>query len=109
MITDLDLSTEYVDIYLYGTQVGASCNPSGVTQGSCNWYTCIGPNTQTIQATSSSLNVELRYSSEVNAIASCTDSCRTGHAVARVKLGIIYTFASVNHHRSNVVNKIQHV
>ena len=40
-----------------------------------------------VQATSSSLAVELRYSSDVNAVATCTDSCRTGHAVARVKLG----------------------
>ena len=87
MITDLDESNEYVEIYLYGNKVGTTCNPSGVTQGSCAWYTCIGSNTVSVQATSSSLAVELRYSSDVNAVATCTDSCRTGHAVARVKLG----------------------
>ena len=87
MITDLDDSNEYLDIYLYGNKVGATCNPSGVTQGSCAWYTCIGSNTVSVQATSSSLAVELRYSSNVNTVATCTDSCKTGHAVARVKLG----------------------
>ena len=74
MITDLDESNEYVDIYLYGNKVGATCNPSGVTQGSCAWYTCIGPTSVGIQATSSSLSIELRYSSNVNAVATCTDS-----------------------------------
>ena len=92
MITDLDSSSEYVDIYLDGNKVGPSCNPSGVTEGSCAWYTCIGPNTQSIQATSTSLNVKLQYSSEVNAMAACTDSCRTGLAVARVKLGKMNIF-----------------
>ena len=83
MLTDLDSSSEYADISINGNNVGR-CNPS-FGQSSCAWYNCtISPSQVT--PTTTTLTIQLQYSSAVNAIGVCSSDGQTGHAVARVTL-----------------------
>ena len=84
MATDLDSSSEYVDVELNGNYITKCADGSGITAGGCQWISCYGPSS--IQATSSSLSFVLQYSSGVNNFAICSDSGQTGHAVARISL-----------------------
>ena len=69
------------------------CNPSGVEENSCDWYSCIGKNALSFQATSPTINIVIRYSEEVDKSSSCqykpceNEPARFGQAVARIKLG----------------------
>ena len=71
------------------------CNPSGIDENKCGWYSCIGENALSFQALSSSVNLELRYGNKVDTSSSCqykrcdNEPTRFGQAVARVKLGKI--------------------
>ena len=71
------------------------CNPSGVEENSCAWYSCIGENDLRFRATSTTINLEIQYSDEVSKSSSCqykrceNEPARLGQAVARVKLGIL--------------------
>ena len=83
MLTDLNSASEYADISINGNNVGR-CNPSS-GQGSCDWYNCtISPSQVT--PTTTTLTIQLQYSSAVNDFAVCSSDGQTGHAVARVTL-----------------------
>ena len=83
MLTDLDHSTEYTDIYLNTNHVGR-CNPT-LCQGCCDWYGCTISPSQ-VFSTNSVVNVTLQYSTQVNAFAQCSYDGQTGHAVALVTI-----------------------
>ena len=87
-LTDLDSSTEYLDIFINGTgmaqNITGTCNPN-YGQASCDWYTCTISPTQAF-STNQMLAVQLQYSSAVGSFATCSYMGQTGHAVARVTL-----------------------
>ena len=86
MVTDLDDNNEYIDVSINSNNVGR-CNPTGVTEGSCEWWTCSISPSQTF-STTTSLSVRLKYSKYVGYYENykCTYNGKTSHAIARVTL-----------------------
>ena len=83
MVTDLDASNEYIDVSINSNNVGG-CNPR-IADGSCEWWTCSISPSQTF-STTTSLSVQLQYSSGVEHYIRCTYNGKTSHAIARVTL-----------------------
>ena len=84
MMTDLDTTSEYADITIDGVNYG-TCNPSG-SQMSCQWYTCTGLSQSQVTTASSSVSIQIQYSSGVNDLGDCTADGLSGHGVARITL-----------------------
>ena len=87
MTSDMSSSSEYAAIYFDGKSFG-SCDGGNKADNTCDWYNCPISLNQ-IQTISSTLQVEFRYSQEVNTgTSTCTDNetGQSGSAVARVTL-----------------------
>ena len=87
MGTDMNALYEYVNIYLdnsYVRRCGDTTSHNGQNwcERCCNWYNSCYSGSRSI--TSSTLRVGLYYSSDVNSFGVCSDSGKTGHAMARL-------------------------